>query len=171
MGDFRPVCICSYYALQPRQPGAEIWKISDLGRTYTRHALSTAWSYFPLWLSQYLELPWFGEAPGYYNTHTGGMMPQYPQGGMPYGYPMQQQPMMQGGGGSTTIIQPGRNGQQPTITHVWTARNTTNERIPFGVQRLRISVDGWNLNNLTILEHITYTYISRFLLSMQCTCL
>lgn len=61
------------------------------------------------------ELPWFGEWPGYYNTHT-GMMPQYP------GYPMMQYP---GGGqyvqsvpGQSIVIQPGTNGQPATVTHI-----------------------------------------------------
>ncbi|KAF9462662.1 hypothetical protein BDZ94DRAFT_1260937 [Collybia nuda] len=67
-----------------------------------------------IWREPIRELPWFGEAPGYYNTHAGGI-PQYPPGGMPYGYPGA--PMMQSTGG-TTIIQPGVNGQPATITQI-----------------------------------------------------
>jgi hypothetical protein len=68
-----------------------------------------------------VELPWFGEAPGYYNTHPGGMvhggMAQFPPGG--YGYPMQgvNPPFVQTPGHSI-VIQPGMNGQPPTITQV-----------------------------------------------------
>jgi len=63
-----------------------------------------------------VELPWFGEAPGYYNTHTGGMV-QYPAGG--YAYPMQaaNAPIVQTPGHSI-VIQPGMNGHPPTITQV-----------------------------------------------------
>ena len=63
----------------------------------------------------FTELPWFGEAPGYYNTHPGMM--QYPGAG--YGYPMQGAPgpVMQTPGHSI-VIQPGVNGQPPTVTQV-----------------------------------------------------
>ncbi|KAJ3516993.1 hypothetical protein NMY22_g14068 [Coprinellus aureogranulatus] len=65
------------------------------------------------------ELPWYDEAPGYYNQHTGG-----PPHGVAYapgaypgynGYGMQ--PPMSAGGHSV-IIQPGINGQPPTVTQV-----------------------------------------------------
>lgn len=72
--------------------------------------------------SVFLELPWFGEMPGYYNTNTfgggGGPMMHYPPpsaGG--YGYPYQ-------GGmpvpnpGHSIVIQPGMNGAPPTITQM-----------------------------------------------------
>ncbi|PFH52738.1 hypothetical protein AMATHDRAFT_56113 [Amanita thiersii Skay4041] len=39
-----------------------------------------------IWREPIRELPWFGEVPGYYNTHT-GVPAQYPGGYMPYGYP------------------------------------------------------------------------------------
>ncbi|KAG6919423.1 hypothetical protein DXG01_006306 [Tephrocybe rancida] len=61
------------------------------------------------------ELPWFGETPGFYNTHQGQMM-QYP-GGYPYG----QQPMSAMSthhAGQTIVIQPGMNGQPSTVTTV-----------------------------------------------------
>lgn len=71
-----------------------------------------------------VELPWFGEAPGYYNTHPGGMM-QYPAGGYAYPAGGQAYPAMQGVNaplvqtpGHSIIIQPGMNGQPPTITQV-----------------------------------------------------
>lgn len=63
-----------------------------------------------------VELPWFGEMPGYYNTNAHGHGMAYPQspGGMyPY-YP--QMPQTQPG--HSIIIQPGVNGQPPTITQV-----------------------------------------------------
>ncbi|THV08541.1 hypothetical protein K435DRAFT_772014 [Dendrothele bispora CBS 962.96] len=69
-----------------------------------------------IWSEPIQELGWFGEWPGYYNTHQPGMvqMPGY----VPYGYPLQagsgitQQP------GHSIIIQPSANGGQPTITQV-----------------------------------------------------
>jgi len=69
-----------------------------------------------------IELPWFGEMPGYYNTHAGGY-PQSPgmgpgygnsyyPGGMPYGgMPMTQQ-------GHSIVIQPSATGGPPMITQV-----------------------------------------------------
>jgi len=71
---------------------------------------------FDIWWAPIRELPWFGEAPGYYNTHPGGMM-QYPAG---YAYPTTQgvnAPLVQTPGHSI-VIQPGMNGQPPTITQV-----------------------------------------------------
>jgi len=63
-----------------------------------------------IWREPIIELPWFGEAPGYFNQ---GAMAQYP-GGYPqqYGYP--------GGGtpGHSIIVQPGVNGQPTTVTQV-----------------------------------------------------
>lgn len=71
---------------------------------------------YDIWWAPIQELPWFGEAPGYYNTHPGGMV-QYPVGG--YAYPMQNvnAPVVQTPGHSI-IIQPGMNGQPPTVTQV-----------------------------------------------------
>jgi hypothetical protein len=75
---------------------------------------------FGIWGEPIRELPWFGEAPGYYNTHAGAphapmvQYPmQYPQGynGYPAGMPMMT-------GGNSIVIQPGVNGQPPTITQV-----------------------------------------------------
>lgn len=60
-----------------------------------------------------LELPWFGEAPGYYNTSVAGatqaypVMAQYPGGVYPQAQP-----------GQAIVVQPGINGQMPTITQV-----------------------------------------------------
>ena len=80
-----------------------------------------------------LELPWFGEWPGY----SGGYGSQYPtvqmaEGGMVYPGPMVQpggpvntMPVMQDGGyvvqqqpGYSMVITPGVNGQAPTIQQV-----------------------------------------------------
>ena len=60
-----------------------------------------------------LELPWFGEMPGYYNTHAGGPMP-YPNSAPiapGYGYPYTAP-------GHSIVIQPGMNGAPPTVTQV-----------------------------------------------------
>jgi len=71
---------------------------------------------YDIWWAPIRELPWFGEAPGYYNTYPGGMV-QYPPGG--YAYPVQaaNPPLVQAPGHSI-VIQPGMNGQPPTITQV-----------------------------------------------------
>jgi len=70
-----------------------------------------------IWYEPIRELGWFGEYPGYYNTHAG----QYAGGHMPYGYPM---PMQVGNGqymhqpGQSIVIQPGINGQPATVSTV-----------------------------------------------------
>lgn len=63
-----------------------------------------------------LELPWFGEMPGYYNTHPGGpIYPPHSAGMAPgYGYPYNVNPMS--APGHSIVIQPGMNGQPPVIT-------------------------------------------------------
>ncbi|KAK2466222.1 hypothetical protein APHAL10511_001864 [Amanita phalloides] len=66
---------------------------------------------FNIWVEPIRELPWFGEAPGYYNTYSG----QYPTGQMPFTYPMMT-PGMQPG--HTVFIQPNVNGQPPTVTQL-----------------------------------------------------
>ncbi|EAU84802.1 hypothetical protein CC1G_00321 [Coprinopsis cinerea okayama7 len=67
-----------------------------------------------IWEEPIRELPWFGEMPGYYNTHTGpGPMP-YPASGYPGGYPGYPAPSA----GNAIMIQPGMNGAPPTITQV-----------------------------------------------------
>ena len=78
------------------------------------------------WGEPIVELPWFGQIPGF----EGG---QYQNGMYPgqYGYPMMQQPMpgyagpqiapgyvVQQNPGHSVVIQPGINGQPPTITQV-----------------------------------------------------
>ena len=69
-------------------------------------------------LTCYLELPWFGEAPGYYNTSVTGVNPVYPvMGQYPGGVHPQIQP------GSALVVQPGVNGQLPTITQIPIASN------------------------------------------------
>jgi hypothetical protein len=55
------------------------------------------------------ELPWFGEAPGYYNTSVAGM-PQAPY--------MAQYPYPQPQPGGAYVIQPGVNGQMPTVSQI-----------------------------------------------------
>ncbi|KAF5364324.1 hypothetical protein D9756_000614 [Leucocoprinus leucothites] len=72
-----------------------------------------AFGRFDIWSEPIRELPWFGEAPGYYNTTNAGtnqgypMMAQYP--GSAY---TQAQP------GQAIVVQPGANGQMPTITQI-----------------------------------------------------
>jgi len=69
-----------------------------------------------MWAEPIRELPWFGEAPGFYNTSG----PQYPQ----TAYSQYQYPMQGGNGqvmqlpGHQVIIQPGINGQPPMVTQV-----------------------------------------------------
>jgi len=66
-----------------------------------------------IWSEPIRELPWFGEMPGYYNTHAGPMYPPYSAGMTPgYGYPYQPQ----GAPGHSIVIQPGLNGAPPRIT-------------------------------------------------------
>ncbi|KAI0660948.1 hypothetical protein C8Q70DRAFT_1044233 [Cubamyces menziesii] len=81
------------------------------------------------WAEPIIELPWFGQWPGY---PEGGQFPNgmYPPG--QYGYPMMGVPSMGGYAGSqmapgyvvqqnpghSVVIQPGMNGQPPTITQV-----------------------------------------------------
>ena len=66
-----------------------------------------------------LELPWFGEMPGYYNTHAGTpMYPPHSAGMTPgmypgYGYPY---PPMSAAPGHSIVIQPGMNGAPPIVT-------------------------------------------------------
>jgi len=68
---------------------------------------------YDIWQEPIRELPWFGEAPGFYNTH---------QGTMPYSgvYSHGQQPMASPAmhPGQTVVIQPGMNGQPATVTTV-----------------------------------------------------
>ncbi|KAF8897546.1 hypothetical protein BD779DRAFT_1667507 [Infundibulicybe gibba] len=71
-----------------------------------------------IWEEPIRELPWFGEAPGYYNTTPGQSAP-YPT------YPQYPYPMSSAGNGQviqtpghSIIIQPGTHGQPPTITQV-----------------------------------------------------
>ncbi|KAH9899835.1 hypothetical protein C8Q73DRAFT_639374 [Cubamyces lactineus] len=81
------------------------------------------------WAEPIIELPWFGQWPGYPEggQFAGGMYPP-----APYGYPMMNVPSMGGYAGSqmapgyvvqqnpghSVVIQPGINGQPPTITQV-----------------------------------------------------
>ena len=72
-----------------------------------------------------LELPWFGEMPGYYNTHAGGPGQTYtPAWGYGYPYP----PPMSGGlplmsgvppnsGGHSIVIRPNLNGPPDVTQH------------------------------------------------------
>lgn len=66
-----------------------------------------------IWREPIRELPWFGEAPGYYNTTTAGPNQVYPvMGQYPGGVYPQVQP------GSALVVQPGVNGQLPAITQI-----------------------------------------------------
>jgi len=69
---------------------------------------------YDIWREPIRELPWFGEAPGFYNTHQGPMM-SYP-GMYPHMQPPMAGPMMHPG--QTVVIQPGMNGQPATVTTV-----------------------------------------------------
>jgi len=71
---------------------------------------------YEIWREPIRELGWFGEAPGFYNTHQGGMM-QYP-GGYPGSYGQQPMSAPAMHPGQTVVIQPGMNGQPATVTHV-----------------------------------------------------
>jgi hypothetical protein len=65
-----------------------------------------------IWSEPIRELPWFGEMPGYYNTHAGGPTP-YPTNpalNVGYGYPYNTS------GGHSIVIQPGVNGAPPVVT-------------------------------------------------------
>ncbi|KAG7096945.1 hypothetical protein E1B28_004343 [Marasmius oreades] len=66
---------------------------------------------YNIWREPIQELGWFGEWPGYYNTHQ----PQHYQGGIPYGMPMQMAP---GQPGQTIIVQPGMNGAPATVQQI-----------------------------------------------------
>jgi hypothetical protein len=89
------------------------------------------------WREPMIELPWFGEWPGYsggpnsaYPTMhmaEGGMVPggYYPGNMIPAGGPISTMPVRQDGGyvvqqqpGYSMIITPGPNGQAPTIQQV-----------------------------------------------------
>ena len=86
------------------------------------------------WAEPIVELPWFGQWPGYpEGQYPGAGAMMYPQGGMMmmpgYAYPAGQpmyapgQPVQPGyvvqqNPGHSVVIQPGVNGQAPTITQV-----------------------------------------------------
>jgi len=78
---------------------------------------------YHIWSEPIRELPWFGEMPGYYNTHAvgGGVPMPYPNSaigpgyGYPYNVPMSAGPMS---AGHSIVIQPGMNGAPPTVTQV-----------------------------------------------------
>ncbi|RDB22725.1 hypothetical protein Hypma_010186 [Hypsizygus marmoreus] len=77
---------------------------------------------YDIWREPIRELPWFGEAPGFYNTHA-GMMSQYPpsagympQYGPSAGFPLQGSVMQTPG--RPLVIQPGMNGQPATVTQM-----------------------------------------------------
>ncbi|TFK75896.1 hypothetical protein BDN72DRAFT_809657 [Pluteus cervinus] len=72
---------------------------------------------YNIWEEPIRELPWFGEAPGYYNTSPSTTpMVQYPGAN---GYPAYPgYPGVMPTPGHSIIIQPGVNGQPPTVTQV-----------------------------------------------------
>jgi len=70
---------------------------------------------FNIWREPIRELPWFGEAPGYYNT---GIATSYGGGAVPYMYPTMAPYAPAMAPGSAVIVQPGINGQPATITQV-----------------------------------------------------
>jgi hypothetical protein len=74
---------------------------------------------FNIWYEPIRELPWFGEAPGYYNTTMmGGQMPMTYPGYMQPGMMMPPYVQTAPSGGHTVIVQPGINGQPATVTQV-----------------------------------------------------
>ncbi len=98
-------------------PGSKFWTLGYLEGAHSRYVASCR-DCFPSHSTRRLELGWFNEYPGFYNS-TPGMMPmQYmPTAGgfVPYGQTQgQQQPLPQG---HTLIVQP-HHGQPPTITSV-----------------------------------------------------
>ncbi|KAF8351445.1 hypothetical protein F5887DRAFT_208169 [Amanita rubescens] len=68
---------------------------------------------YHIWMEPIRELPWFGEAPGYYNTYNN----PYPQTQMAYPYPTMVPGMPMMTPGHTVVVQPGINGP-PTVTQV-----------------------------------------------------
>jgi len=82
-------------------------------------SLAQRFGRYYIWSEPIRELPWFGEMPGYYNTHAGTPMypPPHSAGMTPgmypgYGYPY---PPMSAPGHSI-VIQPGMNGAPPIVT-------------------------------------------------------
>lgn len=76
------------------------------------------WGRPHIWEEPIRELGWFGEMPGYYNTHHGGVQypVQYPGYYQGYnGYPMMPAQYQQG---SSIVIQPSANGGPATVTQV-----------------------------------------------------
>ncbi|KAK1236584.1 hypothetical protein PQX77_000136 [Marasmius sp. AFHP31] len=74
---------------------------------------------YHIWREPIQELGWFGEWPGYYNTHQPPMMQQgYGQGYVPYGVPLQPGPGISHQPGQTIIVQPSATGGAPTVTTV-----------------------------------------------------
>ncbi|KAK7049508.1 hypothetical protein VNI00_005539 [Paramarasmius palmivorus] len=74
-----------------------------------------------IWREPIQELGWFGEWPGFYNTHqpqhSMPMTSQYP-GYVPYGYPLQAGPGIAQQPGQTIIVQPSATGGPPTVTQI-----------------------------------------------------
>ncbi|ESK96016.1 hypothetical protein Moror_7361 [Moniliophthora roreri MCA 2997] len=71
-----------------------------------------------IWAEPIQELGWFGEWPGFYNTHQPqpGMMQH--SGYVPYGYPLQAGPGIAQQPGQTIIVQPSATGGPPTVTQI-----------------------------------------------------
>lgn len=134
MDDLLPLCVPATPPLFPppsadaRPPGPPLdaiflWILISL--TTRAKALGRPFA----WGEPIIELPWFGQWPGY---PEGGQFPQgmmYPQ--QQYGYPgMGMQPMgaygpqmapgyvVQQTPGHSVVIQPGMNGQPPTVTQI-----------------------------------------------------
>lgn len=130
MGTIHRNHTCYLHSFQACWFSTTFWTLLHLVRTNSR---------FEVWIQTLametnllpLELPWFGEMPGYYNTHQGG--PTYPPSagmtpGYGYGYPYH--PPMSAPGHSI-VIQPGINGAPPIVTQTqWEARTY----IPPGVR-------------------------------------
>ena len=104
-------------------PLVTIFLIVLISRTTAAQALGRPYA----WSEPIVELPWFGQYPGWPEDEVGPYGPRYaypagaPMGAYPAGQPMQ----LAGGGyvvqqtpGHSLVIQPGSNGQAPTVAQV-----------------------------------------------------
>jgi len=82
-----------------------LFNLVDLAQRFGRYYI---------WTEPIRELPWFGEMPGYYNTHAGGPIMYPPSAGLTPGYGYPYPPMS--APGHSIVIQPGMNGAPPIVT-------------------------------------------------------
>ncbi|THH33620.1 hypothetical protein EUX98_g604 [Antrodiella citrinella] len=100
-----------------------IFLIIVISRTTAAQALGRRYA----WSEPIVELPWFGQYPGWPEDEAGpyGSRYAYPAGAPMPGYASSQPMQVAGGGyviqqnpGHSVVIQPGSNGQAPTITQI-----------------------------------------------------